>query len=189
MRPKFERAILDRPRRPELARRWAAWLGLSSLVAAALLAWGCDQLEARGIVLVSSSWCVYVDRGCARMSKRQQELSATPRVLHRGDFDLAFVFAHLVTPGRQRGAALGRAGMWWRSGQDWDVCMPSFLVAGVAGTPGGIWLLVVAHRWRERRRRQRENLCPSCAYPLRGLPEARCPECGWHGEAPLQSRY
>jgi len=23
--------------------------------------------------------------------------------------------------------------------------------------------------------------CPSCAYSLRGLSEARCPECGWKG--------
>ena len=29
-----------------------------------------------------------------------------------------------------------------------------------------------------RRRRRRENRCLHCGYPLVGLPEPRCPECG-----------
>ena len=42
----------------------------------------------------------------------------------------------------------------------------------------GIWGLVLLWRFRGRLLRILEHRCVRCAYPLRGLPEPRCPECG-----------
>lgn len=59
-----------------------------------------------------------------------------------------------------------------------------------AGIAGGVWALtafvLAMSVWRAallRRRHERELLkatqCPACGYDLRGLPEKRCPECGF----------
>ncbi|MCB9858738.1 MAG: hypothetical protein H6818_23920 [Phycisphaerales bacterium] len=57
----------------------------------------------------------------------------------------------------------------------------------------GFWIIGTAWLWRNRpghaagaMERLSEECdigpqCPSCAYSLRGLSEARCPECGWKG--------
>jgi len=37
-------------------------------------------------------------------------------------------------------------------------------------------------RRKRGRRRLRRDCCPKCGYPLRGLPEPRCPECGTTAE-------
>ncbi len=53
------------------------------------------------------------------------------------------------------------------------ILIPGALYAGI-----GIWGLVLLSRLRGRLLRVLENRCIRCAYPLRGLPEPRCPECG-----------
>lgn len=57
----------------------------------------------------------------------------------------------------------------------------------------GLWIIGTAWLWRIRPgvddaaalRNDGESdispQCPACAYSLRGLSEARCPECGWTG--------
>lgn len=49
-----------------------------------------------------------------------------------------------------------------------------------AGVLGLLVLLVQSLRWRTwwRGRRLRRGLCPECGYPLPGLPQPQCPECG-----------
>ena len=52
-------------------------------------------------------------------------------------------------------------------------------IAGTAALFGlFIPLAATARRWRLHRSRRIENRCLACGYPLRGLPECRCPECG-----------
>lgn len=57
----------------------------------------------------------------------------------------------------------------------------------------GIWIIGTAWLWREHPGQAADSTnlqggesdigphCPSCRYSLRGLSEARCPECGWTG--------
>src|SRR5262249_57311275 len=51
-------------------------------------------------------------------------------------------------------------------------------VVGIAAIPFVLPLLRGVHSLWKRRRRLVRELCPTCAYPLAGLPEPRCPECG-----------
>lgn len=53
--------------------------------------------------------------------------------------------------------------------------LAGYLVAGVAGAPG----LLALPPWLDRRARRRQaGLCEACGYPLVGIRDARCPECG-----------
>ncbi|MCA9257395.1 MAG: hypothetical protein KDA33_17230 [Phycisphaerales bacterium] len=54
----------------------------------------------------------------------------------------------------------------------------------------GMWFIGTAWLWRERGESDAAEstglaaaspTCPSCQYSLRGLAEAKCPECGWSG--------
>ncbi len=57
----------------------------------------------------------------------------------------------------------------------------------------GVWIIGTAWLWRDRSGDELRltdaaqdsdrisPTCPKCAYSLRGLSEARCPECGWTG--------
>ncbi len=61
----------------------------------------------------------------------------------------------------------------------WFVRVPLWIPVVGFGIPS-----VIA--WTVRRRRRIEGLCPSCGYPLEGLPpdetgRVRCPECGGRG--------
>jgi hypothetical protein len=59
----------------------------------------------------------------------------------------------------------------------WDGLMASALVLWlpVLGILGwGTWVMRRIPRWIRLRR----GLCPHCAYPLKGSPVSRCPECG-----------
>jgi hypothetical protein len=53
--------------------------------------------------------------------------------------------------------------------------------SGVAYAPCVLVLLILAwisYRSGVRRSRLQGNRCLCCGYPLAGLPEPRCPECG-----------
>ncbi len=55
-------------------------------------------------------------------------------------------------------------------------------VGGWVWVPGGLLVMPPVVGFvrgpLRRRRRRKENRCLRCGYPLRGLPERRCPECG-----------
>lgn len=72
----------------------------------------------------------------------------------------------------------------------------SMIESTVYSSPGwmwGVWIIGTSWLWRERPGVMAEGQidgeagseigpqCPACAYSLRGLAEARCPECGWTG--------
>jgi hypothetical protein len=74
--------------------------------------------------------------------------------------------------------ALSRGFAMLRDGSQTIVAVPTWL----AGVPGLLMLLPIATAAiTELRmsRRKRQGCCPSCAYPLIGLPQPRCPECGF----------
>jgi hypothetical protein len=48
------------------------------------------------------------------------------------------------------------------------------------------WLLLALPRLIRRTLRTRRGLCPSCAYDMRGLANAPCPECGCVGTTRVQ---
>ncbi len=65
-----------------------------------------------------------------------------------------------VAPVRSRGDTLVLVPLW-------SVILPCLLLTSYSWLPPYV-------RWQRRRR----GLCAECGYLLRGLPTARCPECG-----------
>ena len=60
--------------------------------------------------------------------------------------------------------------------------LPAWFLFALLVAPPAAWWTVRARRAR----RQRDGLCPSCGYDLRGSPH-RCPECGTPAPPPEQA--
>lgn len=82
------------------------------------------------------------------------------------------LFTPLIIPNR-RSLRLSRSEALW---QDWSVTITCIVVVFIAGA---ICRLVAGFRYEREQQRQRySGRCLECGYPLYGLPERRCPECG-----------
>jgi hypothetical protein len=61
----------------------------------------------------------------------------------------------------------------------WFGINAGLLVAALAlAACRGFRVVALRYAMDHRRRMTMEGTCPTCGYPLKGLPEDRCPECG-----------
>ncbi len=106
---------------------------------------------------------------------------------HRPDRDHSWagVWAPTVGVDRQHGAMAYwfHTESWMKDYPLWPIVLPLFL-ACFPVTACGHLLLGSIRRAKTIRRRDR-GLCTSCCYPIHGLIEPRCPECGTGFEHPI----
>ncbi len=87
---------------------------------------------------------------------------------------------HESTAGFHVSGFRDNAGSYWR--RRTTLSFPLILIA-LAVLPVSTYM--AAHGELQTRRHQRRSTCRRCDYSLQGLPNGRCPECGFHNPRSL----